>query len=138
MRAMGIKERCTAADVIRRAILSRAGLEKVPDDNMLAKLDKAETPSEAAEALVDCQTVEYIKREFKQLGRTDQQETMPVVMLSSKWYRDESLSALQTLQNGIQEQNITKKPRPIELTRREFDVLCRLIANTIVSDEKTR
>lgn len=136
LRVMGIKERCTAADVIRRAILSRAGLEKVPDDNMLAKMDKAETPSEAADSLFDCQTVEYVKHELKQQGRPAAPDDVPIIMLSSKWYKDESIAALQALQKGIMEQNATKKPRPVELTRREFDILCRLLANTVIIDDE--
>ena len=58
LRALGIKERCTAADVIRRAILARAGLERIPKESELQKLDAAETPREASDALKYCQTVE--------------------------------------------------------------------------------
>lgn len=136
LRALGVKERCTAADVIRRAILARAGLEKIPDKNMLDKLDAAETPREAADALIDCQTVEYVKGELIRQGRPTETDSTTVVMLSSKWYKDESTAALLALQKGVQEQNTTKKPRPIELTRREHEILCRLLANTIVVDDE--
>ena len=135
LRAMGIKERCTAADIIRRAVLARAGLEKLPDKNMLDKLDKAETPREAADALIDCQIVEYVKGELLPQWRPTEIDDTTVVMVSSKWYKDESMAALQTLQKGVQEQNTMKKPRPIELTRREHDILCRLLANTVIIDE---
>ena len=45
LRAMGVKERCTAADVIRRAVMARAGLERVPNEKNLEKLDAAESPT---------------------------------------------------------------------------------------------
>lgn len=59
LRALGVKERCTAADVIRRAVLSRAGLERVPAEENLVKLDAAETRKEATDALIACQRDEY-------------------------------------------------------------------------------
>lgn len=134
LRALGIKERCTAADVIRQAVFARAGLEHLPDETNLAKLDAAETSREAADALIDCQTVEYVERELIRHGDPLPADNTPVVMLSSKWYKDESLEALQAVRQAVERQNVMKKPRPIELTRRNYEILCRLLANTTVID----
>lgn len=59
LRALGMKERRPAADVIRSAVLARAGLERVPDESNLAKLDAAETRKEVTDALIACQRDEY-------------------------------------------------------------------------------
>lgn len=135
LRAMGIKERCTAADVIRRAILARAGLESVPEEINLAKLDAAETNREAADALIDCQTAEYVTRELKRQGRPVPPDDVPVVMLSSKWYKDESTAALLAVHKAVQEQSAMKKPRPIEISRRDYNALQRLFSNLVVRDD---
>lgn len=58
LQAMSIKERCNVSEVVRRAIMARAGLEQVPEESLLVKLDAVETPKEAAAALKHCQTVE--------------------------------------------------------------------------------
>ena len=96
LRAMGRREKCSAAEVIRRAVLARAGLENMPDENMLAKLDKAYTSAEVADVLIDCQAVEYVKRELARRGRPVPAEETTVVMLPPvRWYKDESLAALE-------------------------------------------
>ena len=135
LHAMAQKEKCTASDVIRRAILARAGLEKMPDDVHLAKLNATETSREAADALIDCQTVEYVERELIRQGRPIPAQNTPVVMLSSKWYKEESTAALQAAQQGIDRQNAMQKPRPIELSRRDYNALCRLLSNAVVTDD---
>jgi hypothetical protein len=135
LRAMGVKERCSAADVIRRAILARAGLERVPDKCNLDKLDATETPREAVDALIDCQSVEYVKRELRRQGRQIPGEQTTAVMVSSQWYKDESLAALEAARAEVEKQNQRDRPRMIELSRQDYDALCRLLANTLVIDD---
>ena len=134
LQAIARKEKCTSSDVIRRAILARAGLEKMPDDANLAKLAATETSREAADALIDCQTVEYVERQLIRQGRPLPAEKTPVVMLSSKWYKEESLAALEAVKNDVERQNTMQKPRTFEITRRNYDALCRLLANAVVID----
>jgi hypothetical protein len=65
LRALGIRERCTAADVIRRAVMSRAGLERIPNEKNLEKLDAAESRKEATDALIACQRDEYANARWR-------------------------------------------------------------------------
>lgn len=134
LRGLARKEKCTSSDVIRRAILARAGLEEMPDDVNLAKLNATETSREAADALIDCQTVEYVKRELKQNGKPLPAQGTSVVMLSSKWYKTESLEALQAVRQAVENQSVTQKPRPIAIKKRDYNALFRLLANTVIVD----
>jgi len=133
--AMAQKEKCTASDVIRRAILARAGLERMPDDANLVKLYATETSREAAGALIDCQAAEYVEDEMIRQGRPLPAQNTPVVMVSSKWYKAESTAALQAAQQEINRQNITQKPRRIELSQRDYNALYRLLSNAVVIDD---
>lgn len=138
LRAMAQKEKCTASDVIRRAILARAGLEEMPDAVNLAKLLSSETSHEAADALIDCQAVEHVKRQspaqIQVIKQTKPEEKATVVMLSSKWYKDESLAALRNVQKAVTQQNTMQKPRPFTLSRRDYIALCRLLSNADIVD----
>lgn len=60
LQAMSIKERCNVSEVVRQAILERAGLKYLPDADGLKQLTKAETPREAARALKYCQDKEFL------------------------------------------------------------------------------
>ena len=135
LRALGIKEQCTSSEVIRRAILARAGLEKMPDMKSLAKLNASETNREAADAFIDCQTIEYVERELIRNGQPVPEDDEPVIMLSSKWYKEESLTALEAIKAAIEQQNPLKKPRPIELSRQDYNALQRLFSNVFVRDD---
>lgn len=135
LRAMGRRENCSAAEVIRRAVLSRAGLENMPDEVMLAKLDKAYTNAEVADVLIDCQTVEYVKRELERQGRPVPAGDATAVMLSSRWYKDESYAVLRGLCDTIAKQPIMDKPRPLAMTKRDYLNLCRVLANTKIIDD---
>ena len=135
LRAMGRREKCSAAEVIRRAVLARAGLENIPDENMLAKLDVAYTSADVADAIIDCQIVEYLKTDLAKQGRPlPTGDTIPV-MLSSRWYKESSMAILGGLYRTIEKQPITEKPRTIAMMKSDYLALCRLLANTKIIDD---
>ena len=124
LRALGIKERCTAADVIRRAILARAGLEKVPNESELATLDAAETPKDAAAALKHCQTVEIGN---KRIG-------MP-------WYpaqnmtNDEIYIMEKVIIPALKQQKPFELPATIKVTKNLYVAMCRLLSRMEYDDD---
>ena len=123
LRALGIKERCTAADVIRRAILARAGLERVPNESELEKLDAAETPKDAAAALKHCQTVEIGN---KRIG-------MP-------WYpaqnmtNDEIYIMEKVIIPALKQQKPFELPATIKVTKNLYVAMCRLLSRMEYDD----
>lgn len=124
MRAMGIKERCTAADVIRRAVMARAGLEKVPAESELQKLDAAETPKDAASALKYCQTVEIGN---KRIG-------MP-------WYpaqsmtNDEIYIMEKIIIPALKQQKPFELPATIKVTKNLYVAMSRLLSRMEYDDD---
>lgn len=124
LRALGIKERCTAADVIRRAILARAGLENVPNESELKMLDTADTPKDAAAALKHCQTVEIGN---KRIG-------MP-------WYpaqnmtNDEIYIMEKVIIPALKQQKPFELPATIKVTKNLYVAMCRLLSRMEYDDD---
>ena len=124
LRAMGIKERCTAADVIRRAVLARAGLERVPAEEELKTLDAAETPREAAEALKGCQTIE--------IGNT---------RMGMPWYpsqgmtNDEIYIMEKIIIPALKKQRPFDSPATIKVSKNLYVAMCRLLSRLEYDDD---
>lgn len=124
LRALGIKERCTAADVIRRAILARAGLERIPKESELQKLDAAETPKDAADALKYCQSVEVGE---KRIG-------IP-------WYpaqgmtNDEIYIMEKVIIPALRQQRPFDHPATIKVTKNLYVAMSRLLSRMEYDDE---
>ena len=125
LRALGIKERCTAADVIRRAVMARAGLERVPNETELQKLDAAETPREASDALKYCQTVEIGN---KRIG-------MP-------WYpaqgmtNDEIYIMEKIIIPALKQQKPFELPATIKVTKNLYVAMSRLLSRMEYDDNE--
>lgn len=124
LRVMGIKERCTAADVIRRAIMARAGLERVPDDDLLAKLDTVETRKDATSALIYCQTVEHGQKRF-----------------GIPWYpaqgmtNEEIIIMKNIIIPALEQQKPFELPSTIKVTKNLYMAMCRLLSRMEVEDD---
>lgn len=125
LRALGVKERCTAADVIRRAVMARAGLERVPNETELQKLDAAETPREASDALKYCQTVEIGN---KRIG-------MP-------WYpaqgmtNDEIYIMEKVIIPALKQQKPFELPATIKVTKNLYVAMSRLLSRMEYDDNE--
>lgn len=125
LRVMGIKERCTAADVIRRAIMARAGLEKIPNESELEKLDTVETPKDAASALKYCQTVE--------IGNA---------RIGMPWYpaqsmtNDEIYIMEKVIIPALKQQKPFELPATIKVTKNLYIAMCRLLSRMEYDDNE--
>lgn len=124
LRVMGRKERCSSADVIRRAIMARAGLERLPDEELLAKIDETTTRKEAAAALIHCQTVEHGQ---KRLG-------MP-------WYPSQSMTKEEIIIMekiiipALQQQKPFELPATIKVSRNLYTAMSRLLSRMECDDD---
>lgn len=118
LRVMGIKERCTAADVIRRAILSRAGLERVPDEEHLEMLDEVGTRKEAIFALIACQRDEYAKSRWSNFPWVP-----PQTLTNDEIYIMEKIIIPE-----LKQQKPFEHPMTIKVTKNLYIAMCRLLA----------
>ena len=124
LRALGIKERCTAADVIRRAILARAGLEKVPNETELQKLDEVQTPREAADVLKYCQTVEIGNKKIGMPWYPAQSMTNDEIYIMEK-----------IIIPALKQQKPFELPATIKVTKNLYVAMSRLLSRMEVDDD---
>lgn len=124
LRVMAIKERCTAADVIRRAIMARAGLERVPDDNLLDKLDTVNTRKDATSALIYCQTVEHGQQRWGVPWWPAQGMT-----------NDEIYIMKNVIIPALEQQKPFALPTTIKVSKNLYMAMCRLLSRLEVEDD---
>lgn len=125
LRVMGIKERCTAADVIRRAIMARAGLEKIPNESELEKLDTVETPKDAASALKYCQTVEISNARIGMPWYPAQSMTNDEIYIMEK-----------VIIPALKQQKPFELPATIKVTKNLYIAMCRLLSRMEYDDNE--
>lgn len=123
LRVMGIKERCSAADVIRRAIMARAGLEQVPEESLLAKLDAVETPKDAAAALKHCQTVEIGNKRIGMPWYPSQSVTNDEIVIMKK-----------IIIPALEQQKPFELPATIKVSKNLYTAMCRLLSRMEVDE----
>lgn len=124
LRVMGIKERCTAADVIRRAIMAHAGLEKIPKEKELELLDKIDTPKDAALALIHCQTVEHGEARWGFPWWPAQGMTNDEIYIMEK-----------IIIPALKQQKPFELPATIKVTKNLYVAMCRLLSRMEYDDE---
>lgn len=125
LRAMGLKEKCTAADVIRRAVFARAGLERLPDKTMLEQLDAAETNAEATDALIACQRAEYMKK----------RPSLPddLIIVPGTFAREE-IAALEAVKEALTRQSMAGE-YTIRISTDEYQAIQRLVSRLQCDDD---
>ena len=128
LRALGRKEKCSAAEVIRRSVLIHAGLENMPDENMLNLFDKALTSADVSDMLLANQTIEYLKNQMAEKG----QEYDPQIKPPDKWFNTESINALSNVLKELKGHG--NKSKQIVISKRDYLSLCRLLSNAKLSD----
>lgn len=124
LRAMGVKERCTAADVIRRAVMARAGLERVPNEKNLEKLDAAESRKEATDALIACQRDEYAAARWN----------MPFAP-SQNMTNDELYILEKVIIPALRQQRPLEPPATIKVTKNLYVAMSRLLSRMEYDDD---
>lgn len=124
LRAMGIKERCTAADVIRRAVMSRAGLERVPEESNLVKLDAVETRKEATDALIACQRDEYAKTRWNMPWTPSQNITNDEIYILEK-----------IIIPALRKQRPFELPATIKVSKNLYVAMSRLLSRMEYDDD---
>lgn len=125
LRALGIKERCTAADVIRRAVMSRAGLDRVPDENNLAKLDAAGTRREVTDALIACQRDEYANARWGMPWSPSQNMTNDEIYILEK-----------IIIPALRKQQPFELPATIKVTKNLYVAMSRLLSRMEYDDDE--
>lgn len=133
-RAQALREGVTVAEMIRRAILARCGLESMPDftmphyHNIVAASDK-----ESAERAIDgLQRDEYIKRHLEEKPDDDVYMT---VMLASQGMKDEYIKALLDLLDALEDttpalwDDAWNPPTEIKITKKTLAIVRRLLSN---------
>lgn len=120
-RAQALREGCTSAEVMRRALLSRCGLEDMPDGDERKAIDQAGTKEDAERALLSIQ-----KTQAEQHEKTDEDMTA-VVTLAGKDERNRFVISMLDLLDAIED--IKEVHTEIKLKKGTLESIYRLMSN---------
>ena len=126
LRALGRKEKCSAAEIIRRSVLLHAGLENMPEDKMLNLFDKALTSADVTDMLLANQTIEYLKKQMVDRGHDYDPQLKP----PDKWFNTESTNALLNVLKELKD----NKQKQISITKHDYLSICRLLSSAKIAD----
>jgi hypothetical protein len=140
IRAQAIREGVTSAEVIRRAVLARCGLNKMPDTTtqQYQNLQSVELHEEAEQALTRLQDDE--RDTEKEIFQTY------LVTLTGRVAQDEYIDGLLGLLDTIEDTQIPTKERgwqpadKLVIDKRKVSAIRRLLANLeeVESDDETQ
>lgn len=129
LHAQARREGVSVAEMIRRAILARCGLEAMPNFSMphYQAIVTADTRESAARAIEGLQLDEYVKH-------APADDVYMTVMLSSKGMKEEYIKALLDLLDAIEDIDAPKTaawtpPTRIKFNKKSLAVVQRLLAN---------
>lgn len=143
LQAMAIREGVSVTEMLRRAILARAGLKMMPYPEELEKLDGIETAEEARKAILRLQahemSSEIMKHVIDRLSPEKDAAEFTVVMDAADIadFRD----AVSKIEKAIEAEGPTLHPMApsvkVRLTGREVGCLRRFLSNIIPDRERT-
>jgi len=132
-RAQALRESVTVAEMIRRAILARCGLESMPDFKMphYSNIVTAENKESADKAIAGLQLDEYVKNHQRKAPNDDVYMT---VMLSSLEMKNEYIQALLDLLDAIEDTEAPgaagwTPPAHIKIKKNSLAAVARLLSN---------
>lgn len=138
LHAQALREDVSIAEMMRRAILARVGLEQLPPTEALSKLATVTTRQEADAAI---QQLQHAERAAFDTSKNTQRRGLPpeyVLMASSKKEMGEYIVALLDLLNEVEDaaNRDYTSPQRLKLNERVLPVLRRLLANIDEIQEK--
>jgi len=133
LRVQALREGVSSAEMIRRAILARCGLESWPDFSMphYHTLTAAENKEDAERAINGLQLDEYVHHHQNTTAPDDLYMT---IMLSSQGMKDEYIKALLDLLDALEDIDAPwaagwTPPTQIKITQAALSIVRRLLSN---------
>lgn len=141
--ARALQERTTDAEIMRRAILQRCGLEKWPGENQAAALDKCQDQQTAQAEIRRMQLTEYVaSKPLRNYMVTDAgliPDPCTTIILKSKVDQDDYIKAMLNVLDAVEDMDLSSpdavtNPAPIPIEKKDLLTIYRLLSNIYVPD----
>jgi hypothetical protein len=142
VRAQALREGLTVAEMMRRAILARCGLESMPDFSMphYQSIVTADDKESAERAITGLQLDEHLKHKSQQKSASKDDLYMSV-MLSGQEMMDEYIKALLDILDALEDTDAPyaagwTPPTQVKVTGKTLAIIRRLLSNIkIITDD---